>query len=121
MPGFAGTLSSEARWDLIDYLRAHNAGASMRATGVWSHLVPVPQFDAICPDGRDIDLDDLRGRALRIVAPADQAALQALPDAPGITTIILARKQSEAMGSTACVAREPETWTAFAIIVGRGG
>jgi putative copper export protein/mono/diheme cytochrome c family protein len=118
MPGFADTLSSEARWDLIDYLRAHNAGASMRATGVWSHPVPVPQFDAICPDGRDIDLDDLRGRALRIVAPADQAAPQALPDAHGVTTIILARKQSKATGPTACVAREPETWTAFAILSG---
>jgi hypothetical protein len=90
----------------------------MRATGVWSHPVPVPQFDAICPDGRDIDLDDLRGRALRIVAPADQAAPQALPDAHGVTTIILARKQSKATGPTACVAREPETWTAFAILSG---
>src|SRR5262249_21744869 len=45
MPGFAGTLSSEARWDLIDYLRAHNAGESMRTTGGWPHPLPIPQFD----------------------------------------------------------------------------
>jgi hypothetical protein len=123
MPGFAGTLSSEARWDLIDYLRAHNAGESTRTTGKWSHPVPVPQFDAICPDGRDVDLDDLRGRVLRIVAPPDQATMPVLPDAPRVTTIILARKRSEATGPTtsgpaACVAREPETWSAFAILSG---
>ena len=52
MPGFGGSLSNEARWDLIDYLRAHNAGVSMRTTGRWSHPVPVPQFDLACPDGK---------------------------------------------------------------------
>jgi mono/diheme cytochrome c family protein len=33
MPGFKGVLSSEARRDPIDFLRAHNAGESMRTTG----------------------------------------------------------------------------------------
>ena len=33
MPGFAGTLSSEAIWDIIDYMSAHNAGDTMRRTG----------------------------------------------------------------------------------------
>jgi hypothetical protein len=33
MPGLDTVLSTEARWDLIDYLRAHNAGESMRTTG----------------------------------------------------------------------------------------
>ena len=42
MPGFGGTLSSEAMWDAIDYLRANNAGYSMRKTGKWSHPLPVP-------------------------------------------------------------------------------
>jgi putative copper export protein/mono/diheme cytochrome c family protein len=68
MPGFDRVLSSEARWDLIDYLRAQSAGASMRTLGKWLHPLAVPQFDAVCPDGRNIDLDDLRGRVLRITA-----------------------------------------------------
>ncbi len=119
MPGFGGTLSSEARWDLIDYLRAHNAGGSMRTTGTWQHPVPVPQFDATCADGHDIDLDDLRGRVLRIVAVSGEAAaLHVSPEAAGITNIILARNSMAAMGPTACVASEPETWTAFAILSG---
>ena len=83
MPGFDDKLSSEARWDLIDYLRAHNAGESMRTTGKWPHPLPVPQFDATCPDGRTIDLDDLRGRVLRIVAvfDDDDAATASAPPA----------------------------------------
>jgi hypothetical protein len=119
MPGFAGALSSEARWDLIDYVRAHNAGESLRTTGVWQHPVPVPQFDATCGDGRTVDLDDLRGRVLRIVAVADAKALAALPPGGrGVTTVILARTPLVVVDSAMCVANEPETWTAFAILSG---
>ena len=120
MPGFDGKLSSEARWDLIDYLRAHNAGESMRTTGKWPHPLPMPQFDATCPDGRTIDLDDLRGRVLRIVAVFDDdaATVSAPPAGTEITTIILTGKPTTRSKSTACVAIEPETWPAFAILLG---
>jgi mono/diheme cytochrome c family protein len=118
MPGFATVLSSEGRWDLIDYLRAHNAGESMRTTGKWAHPLPIPQFDIACANGRTIDLDDLRGRVLRIVAMSvDEAPLEA-PAGVDITTVILARKQPAGWKPAACVASEPETWTAFAILSG---
>jgi len=119
MPGFATALSSEGRWDLIDYLRAHNAGESMRTTGKWPHPLPTPQFDIACANGRTLDLDDLRGRMLRIVAMSDDEA--PLPEPPvgiDITTVLLARKQSAGWKLAACVASEPETWTAFAILSG---
>ena len=81
MPGFAGVLSSEAIWHLIDYLRAHNAGDAMRRTGSWPQPLPMPQFDAQCANGQIIDLDDLRGRALRIIAVSDdEKAEPPLPD-----------------------------------------
>jgi len=119
MPGFEATLSSEARWDLIDYLRAHNAGATVPATGAWSHTVQVPQFDATCADGHAVDLDDLRGRVLRIIALSGDDATARVPPAPtGVTTVLLARKHMAARDPAACVASEPETWTAFAILSG---
>ena len=122
MPGFAGTLSSEARWDLIDYLRAHNAGASMRATDKWTHPLPVPQFDVTCGNGRTIDLDDLRGRVLRIVAVTDGEALAPLPPVgTDIATIALLPEHTTHPDAPTCVAREPETWTAFAILSGVSG
>jgi hypothetical protein len=78
--------------------------------------VPVPQFDATCADGHAVDLDDLRGRLLRIVAvPDDQAAP---PAVSGVTTLLLARRHMAATDPAACVASEPQTWTAFAILSG---
>ena len=119
MPGFRGTLSSEAIWDLIDYLRARNAGESMRRTGKWPHPVPVPQFDAECPDGRTIDLDDLRGRVLRIVAASgDEQAEPMSPAATNVTTVFAVRHPFDRQKFSACVTREPETWVALAIILG---
>jgi putative copper export protein/mono/diheme cytochrome c family protein len=117
MPGFERTLSSEAIWDLIDYLHAHNVGQSMRLTGKWSHPLPVPQFDAVCPDGRTLDLDDLRGRVLRIVAASDEEQTEPETDA---TTIFLEPHHTPKANGAACVNAEPEAWVAFAIILGRG-
>ena len=122
MPSFEAALSSEARWDLIDYLRAHNAGESMRTIGKWSHPVSVPQFDATCGNGRSIDLDDLRGRVLRIIAVSGaEATILVPPASTGITTIILTGKQTTRSDQTACVASEPEAWPAFAILLGVSG
>ena len=119
MPGFAGVLSSEARWDLIDFMRAHNAGASMWQLGKWSHPLHVPQFDATCPDGRMIDLDDLRGRVLRVIAVSgNEPAASASPAGVDVTTIVLARDRAARRQGTACVADEPEAWTGFSIILG---
>jgi mono/diheme cytochrome c family protein len=119
MPGFEGVLSSEARWDLIDYLRAHNAGESVRTTGKWSHPLPIPQFDVECADGRSLDLDDLRGRVLRIVAVSgDEATVRVPPAGRDITTIILVRNRAAGAPPAGCVASEPETWTAFSILLG---
>jgi putative copper export protein/mono/diheme cytochrome c family protein len=119
MPGFDASLSSEARWDLIDYLRAHNAGESMRRTGKWTHPLPIPQFDVACTDGRALDLDDLRGRVLRIVAVSgNEVERRASPAQTEVTTIILTQKGTAPSDLTNCVASEPETWTAFSILSG---
>ena len=119
MPGFAGTLSSEALWDLIDYLRAHNAGDTMRRTGKWPHPLPIPQFDARCANGQVIDLDDLRGHALRIIAVSDDEPIE--PSSPGdidAMTILVTRKIARQQTGPTCIASEPQAWTALAIIVG---
>ena len=118
MPGFGGTLSTEAIWDMIDYLRANNGGYSMRATGAWSHPLPVPQFDVRCADNRTLDLDDMRGKVLRIVAASGDEQVAPLKNAD-VTTIFLVRSHTVIPTHTACVASEPETWTAFSILLGQ--
>jgi putative copper export protein/mono/diheme cytochrome c family protein len=116
MPGFSATLSTEAIWDLIDYLRANNGGASMRATGNWSRPLPVPQFDVRCADKRTLDLDDMRGKPMRIIAASDDEQIVPLPD---VTTISVVRSHAATPAAGGCVTSEPETWTAFAILLGQ--
>jgi len=119
MPGFAQRLSSDARWQLVDYLRALKAGESMRRSGRWSHPIPLPQFGVQCADRRIIDLDDLRGRILRIVALSGEDELPPLPPAGiAVTTIVLTRDAAAKPDGTACVARDRATWGAFAILLG---
>ena len=72
-----------------------------------------------CGPGHTIDLDDLRGRVLHIVAVAGEEGIapEAASDA-NTTTILLASKHLARPDPGICVAREPETWTAFAILSG---
>jgi putative copper export protein/mono/diheme cytochrome c family protein len=117
MPGFSGALSIEARWHLIDYLRAHNAGVSMRKTGRWPHPLPVPQFDMICAGGRTVIADDLRGHMLRIIPVSSEELPLPVPSTGmDITTIILSRRGASGPTHDACIASEPEAWIAFAIL-----
>lgn len=118
MPGFSGTLSTEAIWDVIDYLRANNGGFRMRTTGTWSHPLPVPQFDVRCADNQTLDLDDMHGKILRIIAASGDEQLEPLPDT-NVTTISVVRSHAATPTGTTCVTSEPETWNAFAILLGQ--
>ena len=121
MPGFSGVLSSDGIWALIDYLRAHYAGVTKQTGGSEDERVPVPQFDAICVDGTTVERADLRGHVLRIVAMPDHAlpppALPLIEDV-NIRTILLARHPPMAPPDSTCVTVEPESWAAFAILLG---
>lgn len=114
MPGFAGVLSSESIWDLIDFLHAYNAGYAMHQTGSWPVPVAMPQFDALCPGGRDLDLDDLRGKPMRIIA----AGTETPPKLPDATTIVVTPQPGPEASGAGCIAGEPQVWTALAIILG---
>ena len=118
MPAFGDKLSSGNIWAMIDFLKANNAGASMRATGKWDHPIPLPQFDAICADGSAIDRDDLSNKVVHVIA-ADHTVTPA-PGPPGIplATIVLAGDKSVKPAGTACVTVEPAAWDAFALLLG---
>jgi hypothetical protein len=57
---------------------------------------------------------------LRLIALSDDGASATVAPA-GITTVNLARKQTAKLDPGSCVASEPETWTAFAILSGVPG
>jgi mono/diheme cytochrome c family protein len=119
MPAFGSTQSSGEIWALIDFLKAHNAGTSMRTTGHWSQPIPLPQFDAICADGSAIDLDDLRGRVVRIVAVSGAALPPLATQASGnVATIVLALDRTVKPAGSACVTVGRTMWDAMAVLLG---
>jgi hypothetical protein len=77
----------------------------------------MPQFDAQCAGGRSIDLDDLRGRAIRVIALGNASSQEAPPNV-NTATILVARNKAPEPSDDVCVAMEPELWTALSIILG---
>jgi hypothetical protein len=109
MPGFADALSEDERWDLIDYIRAANAGQA--ATDHWAVKLRAPDLTALCSDGRPVGLADLSGQAVRIVAGGTAPS-----ESPGLVTILLARSSTDGKG---CVATSDADRLAYAVIAGR--
>ncbi len=111
MPGFADHLSDDARWNLIDYIRAHNAGLALRETGQWPQPVKAPDI-TVMSEGKAVPLSTLwtdapGGQMFRLAAAnGDVGPAPPLPPQgdPRIATFSL----------------EPgsDAWTAYAILAG---
>ena len=102
MPGFGDQLDADERWNLIDYVRAHNAGLANAARGQWSYPIRAPDMIVATKIG-DLALSSQRGQILRIVAVDGDAPPVPAAGLP-ITTIPLAP--------------ETDAWTAYAIAAG---
>ena len=120
MPGFANALSSEDRWALIDYVRAHNAGVAMQQDSALDRPVRAPALPIECDgcgridDGRPAWARGIRGSRRRghrpdgdPVAGRDHVGGIAAGDPP-------AGNIKPAPGS--CIATGPAGWNAYAIL-----
>ncbi len=133
MPGFAAALDEDARWALIDFIRANNAGITKRATGEWQHPVKEAEFGITCGD-RALKLSDLRGQFIRLVfgaaftvpdpsmlpppmsIPAKTSPAMSM-ESGGVTTVMVA-PQDGTNGSGACITRDETVPLAAAILSG---
>jgi mono/diheme cytochrome c family protein len=117
MPGFAQALRESDRWDLIDYVRAHNAGTTMQATGMWSHPIAAPDFVASCQDGGSVRLAQLRGKALLVSVAPEPGAAVSYQLSDRLVPIVLRRKGgARPLGS--CASDDPAVWSAFSTVAG---
>ncbi len=119
MPAFAGRLSADDAWALIDAMKALAAGQMLRQTGQWLQPVRLPAFSLRCPaaPGRTTSTD-LRGQRLRVMVPGDTAP----PPDPRVVTVALAPAGAGAAwplaAGTDCQATDLAAWTALALIAG---
>jgi putative copper export protein/mono/diheme cytochrome c family protein len=120
LAGHAVVTADEDRWDLIDYLRAHNRGEFVRTSGRAVVPLRIPQFNAVCADGREMDSDDLRGQVVRIVVPdADTQGQHLVEPEPAtrLVTITLPANAAAPRDAAGCMAQQ-EGREAFAILLG---
>ncbi len=120
MPGFAAALTDDQRWDLIDYVRAHNAGIGHGATGTWLPPVKAPDLLASCPDKRRIWLSALHGKVVRLVFAGARLDLPPLPPSSVALATIIVPEDGTVMTRTdaGCIATDPQIRTAYGIIAG---
>ncbi|MDM0000348.1 cytochrome c [Variovorax sp. J22P240] len=115
MPAFDRLADSEA-WALIDFTKAQSAGQSLRATGVWSQPIGLPDVVVRCEGREPRPLSAWRGQRLRIVAAGSATA--PLED-PRMVTMQLQASAVAALPRVAgCVIDSPAAWEAFALIAG---
>ncbi len=110
MPGFAAVLSDDERWDLIDAIRARNAGLTRRGTGAWSPPAQAPAFQARCADGQTRRLADLGGFVRLVIGPA--------PAASGVTTVLATADPAARPAPGVCVTDDPAVPAAYALVAG---
>ncbi len=116
MPGFAGTLTVEQRWALIDYVRAHNAGVAMRETGAWDRPVPAPNAAVTC-DGQGGDVAALHGRVVRLIVAAGDPVAPAAPG-NGIERVDVFMPRPPPSRAGACAAPDRALPAALAVLTG---
>lgn len=109
--GHAVELDDDARWQLVDYLRAHNRGEFLRSAGRGVQALLIPRFSATCDDGRNLAADDLRGQVLRIIVPGPGGVMPALQAGAPVKTVALS-----AVLNGPCLA-QPEALAAFSILL----
>ena len=105
MPGFASQLEVDDRWDLIDYIRAHNAGLTLRASGQFPQPMQAPDVTVTIKDKQSA-LSIHRGQV--VVLAAAGSGMESVPALPP-TSLSIAVSNLEP---------DSDAWKAYAIMAG---
>jgi putative copper resistance protein D len=111
MPPFGVALDEQARWNVIDFVRANADAARLGRTGgkVTNVGYRAPDFSAACPDGSTVSRDRLRGRiAHLVIAGRDSAQRLAHLAAHGRDIVTIAIPVADVATGAACRADDVE-------------
>ena len=122
MPPLGVALDEDARWNVIDFVRANADAARLaRTTGEVSNVgYRAPDFSAVCPDGSVLGRDDLRGRTAHLVITGRATAerVRQLPAASRDLVTVAIALEDVATGS-ACRADDSDLAEALAMFAGK--
>jgi putative copper export protein/mono/diheme cytochrome c family protein len=122
MPPLGAALDDDARWNVIDFVRANADAARLgQAAGKVTDVgYRAPDFSAVCPDGSAVARDDLRGRTAHLVISGRDGAdrVRQLPPADGDVVTVAVPLGNFAVG-TACRTDDGELAKALAMLAGK--
>ncbi|MEF7613539.1 c-type cytochrome [Aquincola sp. MAHUQ-54] len=117
MPGFAGTLSADDTWAVLDAMKVLAAGDGARRQASWPWPVRAPELDVQCRDDggqRPRALAAWRGQRVRLVVAG--GALPRPIEDPRFVTVVMG-PGAEAAGAD-CIAPAPAAARAYGRIAG---
>jgi putative copper resistance protein D len=123
MPPLGAALEDDARWNVIDFVRANADAARVgRAAGKVSNVgYRAPDFSAACPDGSIVARDDLRGRTAHLVisGPIGAGRVRQLPPPAASDVVAVAIPLGDVAVGSACRADDGQLAGAFAMLAGK--
>ena len=122
MPPFAVALDEEARWNVIDFVRANADAARLGRAGgkVTNAGYRAPDFSAVCPDGSTVSRDRLHGRVGHLILAgrgSTERVAQLVAHDRDVVTIVT--PVADVATGTACRADDVELATALAMFGGK--
>jgi len=123
MPPLGAALDDDARWHVIDFVRANADAARLgRAAGKVSNVgYRAPDFSAVCPDGSIAARDDLRGRTAHLVisGPIGAGRVRQLPPPADGDVVAVAIPLGDVAVGNACRADDGQLAEALAMLAGK--
>jgi putative copper export protein/mono/diheme cytochrome c family protein len=117
MPAFAGVLTEEERWNLIDFIRGRNSGLNYGPTGNWTPNIQAPSFQVKCGDNT-LTSADLKGRVIRLVFGKMMPTTLATNDIADRLVTVLASASAVPTDDSHCLAQDPSLTQAYATVLG---
>lgn len=117
MPGFAGELTPEDTWALLDYLKALAAGQGAARNGVWPIPVALPDFEVLCNYGDSGRMRSLqRNQFVRLVAVGGEEEI--VEDPRFFTVLVGPAADTHENPYVQCRVKDDAVWQSLALIAG---
>lgn len=121
MPEFAGTITPNETWALLDYMKALGAGEGSQRSGNWPIPISLPDFPVQCGSQPPVMLSAMRRsqqQRVRLIAAGSDQDSQ-LQESPLLTTVMLTPDgHSVSQPQMQCWTHDSAAWNSLALIAG---
>lgn len=119
MPGFAGQISPDDVWALLDYMKALGAGTGVQQQGLWPIPLALPDFTVQCENQPPQPLHQMRNRQrVRLIAAGSEADANWLEDPRLLTIMLTPDADTQRHPQMQCWSDSRAAWDSLALMAG---